>query len=848
MFTSKNNFRFLNYVEKFPLFFGIIVIVGAFGEVLVRFYAFSTPFSVLSNTTIVSILGGVNFIFLGTACLVLCWSDTKKKRLISGLFALLVGLTCFSVLCKYIFQTSFDLEGYLFSVLPRPLISQNSHISLLSTLNFILVSFGVLLLSAKKITAAQVVLIVSFFIPFTLLLACLYGTSYQSISGVYEGVPIATAILFPFLSSGLLYLYPRDGIVSLMISRRQGGVIARRLIPLVIIVPIILGFLRLLGQEQGWYDESFGVALSVSLNMGIMLFICWITGTRMDIVDRYRESMKQESVRQSRLMQAIVDNAGAFVYVKDQNENFILVNDSLLRNFKSTRENFIGKNCYDLFDKHYADDYRAHEEEIKKTRQPISFEEIAPIDGKDHIFVSNKFPLFDEQGEIYGIGGISTDITEQKEVEDELRYMKIQAEKLADEALSASRAKSAFLATMSHEIRTPLNGIIGMTDLLLDSELLVGQREFVNTIQLSSWTLLDVINEILDFSKIEAGHLEVDKIDFNLRDLIDDTVEILAPHAHKKDIALGAWIQPDVPNWVNSDPTHLRHIVMNLLGNAIKFTSRGEVCLKVSLIEKNQDQMPDQITHLRFDVTDTGIGMTQEIIQSLFQPFYQGDSSISRKFGGTGLGLVIAKKLIDIMNGSIFVESLLGIGSHFSFTIPFERASTEEHTLQDEPRPILEGLRTLMVDDNEVNRRIVQTQTIAWKMRCDTVESAYAALVKARTAAQEGDPYALILVDYAMPMMNGFDLAKKISSYPELANTPLLMMTSLGKPVPTEALEKVGIKVCLTKPVRQSKLYESILLALEMSPAQALKKIPVQPGRESEALINAVKPQTTHIL
>lgn len=838
--------RPFTFVNLLPLLASVLVILAAIWNLISWYYPLPLGLTIFTNSTRVSLLGGISFLFLGLACMVFHLRKSKTTLIISGILTLFVVVNNILILMSYFLDTHFNIEQNVFLPLLQTIYQPEMSISMLSALGFTLIGLGFLFFLGKKATLAQYIWSFALTVPITLLLGCLYSATATTFTQIYGSVPCSTSALFIILITGLLFLNPKEGLISLMISRRPGGVLIRQLVPIVVITPILLGFLRLLGEQQHWFEQKLGIALSVAVNMMIMLIICWITGRRLDTVDRYREAMKQESIRQGRLLQAIIDNTSAFVYVKDKEEKFILVNDSLLKRFKSTREQFINKSCHDIFGEHYADPYHENEQKVLTTRQAASFEEIAPIEGNDHVFVSNKFPLFDEHGEIYALGGISTDITQQKKIEDELRRTKIQAEKLADEALAASRAKSAFLAVMSHEIRTPLNGIIGMTDVLLNSELPEAQKEFVNTIQLSGWNLLDVINEILDFSKIEAGHLETEKIDFDLRNLVEDVVEILATTAHKKDIALGGLIEPDVPAWIAADPTHLRHILMNLLGNAVKFTDRGEVCLRVSVC---QDEPMDGVRlKLRFDVMDTGIGMTKETIQGLFQPFSQGDSSISRKYGGTGLGLVIAKRLVDILNGNITVVSNLGIGSHFSFVLPVERAIPSATDIKDNVSPVLEGLRVLMVDDNEVNRRIVQAQTIAWKMRCDVAENAYTALVSCRSAMQEGDPYALIFIDYAMPVMDGMELAKKISTYPELAKTPLLMMTSLGKPVSTKELEEIGIQACLTKPVRQSKLYESILLALSKSSFQLLQEKPLFHMFQTTQPHEVVQPQSARIL
>jgi PAS domain S-box-containing protein len=540
-----------------------------------------------------------------------------------------------------------------------------------------------------------------------------------------------------------------------------------------------------------------------------------------DVTDRERTQQALEHERY--LLKSLMDSIPDSIYFKDRDSRFLRISRVQSDKFRwGDPDNAIGKSDADVFTSEHAEQALKDERQILSTGQPIigQIEKETWPDREDSWVSTTKLPLRDKTGRIIGTFGISRDITELKRAQDELRKAK-------DVADAASRAKSDFLAHMSHEIRTPMNAIIGMTELLLDTQLTETQHEYLMMVQESGESLLDLLNDILDFSKIEAGHLDLACEPFDVRECIGDTMKSLALRAHGKGLELAFAVDSEVPFVLAGDAGRLRQIVVNLVGNAIKFTDRGEVVLNVAC----QSKTTSNVT-LFFSVRDTGIGIPPGKKECIFEEFQQADTSTTRAYGGTGLGLAISSRLVGMMGGEIWVESELGSGSTFYFTATF--AVPEVASSGGRPRAmVVSNTPVLIVDDNATNRRILFDILTNWGMKPALATGAREAFAHLQTAARSDNAFRLVLLDVNMPHVDGFELASWIRDDHTLADTPLVMLTSSGRPSDAERRAELAISAHLLKPIKQSELFDTIVLALGVS----------APDEEQEPVTSAAEPR-----
>ena len=514
------------------------------------------------------------------------------------------------------------------------------------------------------------------------------------------------------------------------------------------------------------------------------------------------DGLEKSVAERTSYLNALIENSPVGILVLDSERLVKLCNPAFEKLFQYTRLEIVGQ----AFDGLIADGDLLSEigEASRRTVDREVVNMIARCQRKDRSIVDVELHTVKlmVNRKVEDTLYIYQDISVRKRAEEEMQRAKEAAE-------ASNRAKSEFLANMSHEIRTPMNGIIGMTELALQTSLSQEQREFLGIVKSSADSLLSLLNDILDFSKIEAGKLDFERIDFRLRDTLDDTIKALGLHAEHKGLELACHVLPDVPDGLQGDPTRIRQIVVNLLGNAMKFTSHGEVVIKVEVQDESENEV-----ELHFAVSDTGIGIPLEKQQLIFEAFTQTDSSTTRKYGGTGLGLAISSRLVNRMGGKIWVESEPGRGSTFHFTTRFELQKISSRKYAPLGAESLWGLRVLLVDDNATNRRILQEMLLAWRMNPQLAESGLEALSTLARADTEGTPFPLILLDAQMPGMDGFTVVEKIKQDARLAKSVVIMLTSAGFRGDAARCRDLGIQGYLTKPIKRSDLLAAIKLVL----------------------------------
>ena len=514
-----------------------------------------------------------------------------------------------------------------------------------------------------------------------------------------------------------------------------------------------------------------------------------IEGKRME--ERLRES--EEKYRT--ILESIEDG----YFEVDLEGTYLFLNDSFCRISERSEHELLSHNYQEFFAPDLTKTLYEAYSSVYKTGRPLrAFEyEIVRKDGTKKFVEESVTLKKDAAGQPIGFMGIRRDCTERKQIGAEL-------EKARDAALESARLKSEFLANMSHEIRTPMNGVIGMSGLLLDTELTSDQREFAETISSSGDALLTIINDILDFSKMEAGKLQFEHLDFDLGNAVEGAVELLAERAFEKKIELASLIHSDVTTKLRGDPGRLRQVLTNLIGNALKFTERGEV-----IVQAEKESETDSEVVVRFSVSDTGIGIDEAMQPNLFQAFIQADGSTTRKYGGTGLGLAISKQLVELMGGQIGLTSAPGKGSTFWFTARFDKQPAG--SVACKPQVLsLDKLRALIVDDNATNRKILAYQLSSWGMIHEAADSGAQALELLRAAAAQGKAYDFAILDFMMPGMDGFELARTIKADPAIPRMPLVLLTSYGQRGDATTARENGLAAYLTKPVRQSVLFNCL--------------------------------------
>lgn len=570
--------------------------------------------------------------------------------------------------------------------------------------------------------------------------------------------------------------------------------------------------IRTKAGELKWVEQSAVLIVENGVPAGFQCIVKDISERKQmeDIVRKYELQLVQNQER----LQSILDNATSLIYIKDLEGRYLLTNKKFKQVFNVSDEAIIGKTSLEIVNKEQAKGHRKVDEEVIRSKKAIEVEEVITTAAGVHNLLITKFPLLDAQNNVYGISGIATDITERVRYQQQL----IQAKAIAEDA---KRLQEQFLANMSHEIRTPMNGIQGMTDLLLETSLTDEQRDFAKTIKNSSDNLLVIINDILDFSKIQAGKLTIEKIDFNLNEVLDNIKAVFKHKIYEKGLTLHLNVDKDVPPTLNGDPYRLNQVLVNLIGNGIKFTHQGGIHVSISI-----DSSSEKEIGLCFKIKDSGIGIAPDKLNVIFESFTQANIDTSRKYGGTGLGLAITRQLLDMQQGSITVESELGLGTTFQVYLPYGHAKTNNTTFFSSKgvsnyRTLFTGKRFLVAEDNEVNQKVI---THVLQKAGGTVQIANNGL-EAVNYLKENSAYDLIIMDLQMPQMDGYAATKYIRNVMNLS-IPIIAMTASALKGEKSKCIAMGMNDYLSKPFDVAIIYKRISMLLgEATEAETIKKI-----------------------
>ncbi len=554
--------------------------------------------------------------------------------------------------------------------------------------------------------------------------------------------------------------------------------------------------------QTGWFSGACVLAFFLAAGALQRLYTRRLR-VRAEELARVVDERTKDLRTQRAFLRQVIDILPSFIFVRDRQGRYTLVNQAIATGHGTTVEDLAGRNVADVSRGEEAKAFYRDDLEVMDTlrEKVIPEEPFTNAAGETRWLQTVKRPIVSQDGEVQVLG-VAMDITQRKQIEEELR-----AAKAAEEA--ASRAKSEFVANMSHEIRTPMNGIIGMTELALSTNLTSEQQEFLSLVRSSAEGLLVILNDVLDYSKIEAGKMVLNPIRFDLAEVVGNMMKSVAVTAHRKGLELAFDIEPDVPPELIGDPARLRQVLLNLTGNAIKFTERGEVAVHIRVADREGSAVK-----LHVSVRDTGVGIPPEKQGRLFRAFEQADSSTTRQYGGTGLGLVISARIVQLMGGEIWMESEPGTGSVFHFTARLAAATAAESGASAAPVEDLGGVPLLIIDDNATNRRILQKTTRQWKMLPEEADSGAAGLARLEQAAAAGQPFRLILLDEHMPEMDGFEVIERIRSNPSGSAATILMLTSTDRSSSAARCRALGVEAYLVKPVTATELLWSIRKAL----------------------------------
>jgi PAS domain S-box-containing protein len=775
--------------------------IGLLGLVVLAGWAFDLPFltsvhlsAMKANTAVLFVLLGAALWFAGSG------NQGMKRRVLACVVVVVAALT----LTQDVLRVNLGIDQILFrdtvAIAGRAFPGRMSPVT---AVDFLLVGLSVMAMGAERmVRARQAAVLTAGALPFLALCGYLYNVESLYTAPLYTSIALHTAVGLLLASLATLFARPTEGIMAVITSATNAGTLIRRLMPAVVAVPVLIGWLRLQGQRAGYYDTNFGVALTVLGDVGFLGIVAWLIARSLHASELERQEVMMR-------YQVLADAVPQIIWTARP--------DGRIDSYNARWLEYTGlppEQCQD-----WGLRAAVHPDDLPITRQRwtdalsggVPFEvECRLRRGRDDVYrwhLVRATPSRSPQGELLQWVGTCTEIHDQKQFASALeqavaeRTTELEAQREAAEA--ASRHKTEFLANMSHEIRTPMNGVIGMTGLLLDTDMTEEQREYAGIVRRSGEALLTIINDILDFSKVEAGKLEIEAVSFDLRVTIEEVNEMLAPRIENRKLDLVLQYAPTVPRHFVGDAGRIRQVMTNLVGNAIKFTPSGNIVIDVEC----EPQDAARVT-MRISVHDTGPGIPADKLESVFQKFSQVDGSTTRKYGGTGLGLTISRQLVELMGGSIGVSSRPGEGSTFFFTLPL---ALETNPLTA-PTPVsdLRELRALIVDDNEVNRRVLHEQITSLGMRNSSVARGEEALMALRVARDGGDPYHFAIIDYEMPGMDGAELARAIKADAGIRETLVVLLTSVSQWIEVRQKENGTVEASLVKPVRQSQLFNTL--------------------------------------